>query len=49
MHPKETESILWDKSSVDLIATHKTRRKGLNILQLNAVTMIDPAMGWVKI
>ena len=49
--PKEAEIIPWEHLFVDVIGPHKIRRKlkPKKELELQVVTMIDPAMGWFEI
>ena len=47
--PKEAEVKPWDKMCIDLIGPYTIRRKGRPNLICKAVTMIDPATGWIEI
>ena len=46
---KISESIPWEILCVDLIRPYKFNQPNGNIIELWAVTMIDPATGWFKI
>ena len=39
----------WEQLCVDLIGPYTVERKGKKPLQLQVVTMIDPATGWFEI
>jgi hypothetical protein len=47
--PKEAEAELWEKLCVDLIGPYKFKGVSKKTLQLWAITMIDPAIGWLEI
>ena len=47
--PKEAEADPWEKLCVDLIGPYKIKRPGRKTLELWAITMIDPATGWLEI
>jgi hypothetical protein len=47
--PKIAESQPWERSCVDMIGPHQTRRKGKKTLRLQAIAVIDPATGWFEI
>jgi transposase InsO family protein len=47
--PKEAEAEPWEKLCVDLIGPYKVKRAGKEPLTLWAITMIDPATGWIEI
>jgi hypothetical protein len=46
---KVAEGDPWEQLCVDLIGPYTVERKGKKPLQLQAVTMIDPATGWFEI
>ena len=46
---KEAEAIPWERLYVDLIGPYTIERKNQEDLHLQAVTMIDPATGWLEI
>ena len=46
---KQAEFQPWDHLCVDMVGPYKIRRSGKPDLQLQAVTMIDPATGWFEI
>ena len=45
----EAEAVPWERLCVDLIGPYIIERKNQEDLLLKAVTMIDPATGWLKI
>jgi RNase H-like domain found in reverse transcriptase/Reverse transcriptase (RNA-dependent DNA polymerase)/Integrase zinc binding domain/Retroviral aspartyl protease len=47
--PKEAEAEPWEKLCVDLIGPYTVKRAKKDPLNLWAVTMIDPATGWLEI
>ena len=46
---KDAEAVPWEHLCVDLIGPYTIERKNQNDLLLKAVTMIDPATGWLEI
>ena len=46
---KEAEVFPWERLCVDLIGPYTIERKNQKNLTLKAVTMIDPATGWLEI
>jgi len=46
---KEPEVVPWERLCVDLIGPYTIERKDGTTLNLQAVTMIDPATGWFEI
>ena len=46
---KEAEAVPWERLCVDLIGPYTIERKNQENLTLKAVTMIDPATGWLEI
>lgn len=46
---KEAEAQPWDKVTVDLIGHYAIKRDNQPDLQLQALTLIDPATGWLEI
>ena len=45
---KNAEAQPWEILCVDLIGPYHIRRKGKKPLQLQVITMIDPATGWFE-
>ena len=46
---KESEEILWNKLCVDIIGPYIIQREGKKKVDLKAITIINPVMGWFKI
>ena len=47
--PKEAEAQTWDQVTVDLIGPYTIKCDNQPDLQLQALTLIDPATGWLEI
>jgi hypothetical protein len=47
--PKEAEARPWQHLCIDTVGPYRVRRKGKKDLVFQAVTFIDPAMGWFEI
>ena len=46
---KTAEAVPWERLCIDLIGPYTIERVGHENLELKAVTMIDPATGWLEI
>jgi len=46
---KDAEAVPWERLCVDLIGPYTIERKNQKKILLKAVTMIDPATGWLEI
>jgi transposase InsO family protein len=46
---KEAEANPWEKLCVDLVGPYKIKNKNGKLIEIHAVTMIDPATGWFEL